>query len=241
MAEVSMYQVSTLQALSLGYSRAVIDAAELLRHGDTGLGTFEDVDGEMIVIDGRCYKAAPDGSVQEAEPDKGVPFAAVAQFRPEREVSLGAIRDAAALKERLTLLIEENFALNSMHMVRIDGMFGHISARAAAPYRSQHVPLRDVLDVTQKNFVFEEIRGSLVCVYFPDYMDGINASGWHFHFISEDRSCGGHVFALSMHEGTAGLCRIMRIEIRIPSDPAFDTYSLKEASRAEIKKVEQGE
>ena len=52
-----MYQVSTLQALALGYSRSVVTVGELLRHGDTGLGTFEDVDGEMIVIDGNCYRA----------------------------------------------------------------------------------------------------------------------------------------------------------------------------------------
>ena len=35
-----MYQVSTLQALALGYSKAVISVGELLQEGDTGLGTF---------------------------------------------------------------------------------------------------------------------------------------------------------------------------------------------------------
>ncbi len=42
-----MYQVSTLQALALGYSRAVITVDKLLQEGDTGLGTFEDVNGEI--------------------------------------------------------------------------------------------------------------------------------------------------------------------------------------------------
>lgn len=49
-----MFQVSTLQALALGYSRAVINVWELMYNGDIGLGTFEDVNGEMIVIDGHC-------------------------------------------------------------------------------------------------------------------------------------------------------------------------------------------
>ena len=39
------YQVSTLQALALGFSKPVIKVGELLEHGDLGLGTFEDVDG----------------------------------------------------------------------------------------------------------------------------------------------------------------------------------------------------
>lgn len=47
-----MYQVSSLQALALGYSRAVVTVGELLQQGDTGLGTYEDVNGEMIVLDG---------------------------------------------------------------------------------------------------------------------------------------------------------------------------------------------
>lgn len=46
------YQVSTLQALALGFSKPVITVEELLGHGDLGLGTFEDVDGEMIILDG---------------------------------------------------------------------------------------------------------------------------------------------------------------------------------------------
>ena len=55
-----MYQVSTLQALALGYSRAVINVEELLNEGDIGLGTFEDVNGEMIMMDGHCFRADQD-------------------------------------------------------------------------------------------------------------------------------------------------------------------------------------
>ncbi len=53
----NIYQASTLQALALGYTKPVITVRELLEHGDTGLGTFEHVDGEMIILDGVCYQA----------------------------------------------------------------------------------------------------------------------------------------------------------------------------------------
>ncbi len=58
-----IYQVSTLQALALGYTRSVVTVEQLLEHGDTGLGTFQDVDGEMIVVDGVCYQAKQDGGI----------------------------------------------------------------------------------------------------------------------------------------------------------------------------------
>ena len=79
-----MYQVSTLQALALGYSRAVVNVGELLQEGDTGLGTFEDVNGEMIVMDGHCYRADHNGSVTVVPSETGVPFAAVAKLNGEQ-------------------------------------------------------------------------------------------------------------------------------------------------------------
>ena len=63
-----MYQVSTLQALILGYSRTVINVGELIQKGDTGLGTFEDVNGEMIVMDGQCYRSDKNGNVTMVDP-----------------------------------------------------------------------------------------------------------------------------------------------------------------------------
>ncbi len=234
-----MYQVSTLQALALGYTRSVVRTDELLSHGNTGLGTFEDVNGEMIVIDRHCYQAAEKGSVTEMPPDTGVPFASVANLQGDRVFTLSEIPDIEHLKMELNLKIEEDFGLNSMHIAKIEGDFERVDARSESAYRSHHVELKDILGKTQKSFCFEQIRGTMVCIYYPDYMDGINAPGWHLHFISEDRKWGGHVFDLQMRRGEVFLDKISRIEIQLPSEPAFDTYSLKEASQQDIKEVEQ--
>ena len=235
-----IYQVSTLQALALGYTRPVVKVRELLEHGDTGLGTFENVDGEMILLDGICYQATADGSIVCPEDTTGVPFAVSGFVKDGREFKIGEKPDIESIKMELTLRIEEDFGLNSIHVARIDGRFEAIRARAGAPYRSQHVTLKEILSKTQKDFSFERIRGTLVCVYYPDYMDGINASGWHMHFLSEDRKLGGHVFEVSMDEGDCLLQKMDRIEIQLPREAAFDTYSLKEASNDEIAEVEQG-
>ena len=237
---VKMYQVSTLQALMLGYSRSVVTVSELLKHGNTGLGTFEDVDGEMIVIDGVCYRATEYGKVEVARPDKGVPFSAVCNLSGSRTFDMGAFQNVDALKTQLNLLIEEDFGLNSMHMARIDGEFSFVDARSESAYRSMHITLKSVLEQTQKAFCFENIKGSLVCLYYPDYMDGINAAGWHLHFVSDDRKLGGHVFDISMIRGRGIMDKVNTIELRLPDEPVFDTYSLKEASGNEIKQVEQG-
>ena len=237
---MKIYQISTLQALALGYSRSVVTVKELLEHGDLGLGTFEDVNGEMIVVDGECFRATEDGTVWKADPDMGVPFASVAKSGSFPCFEIDTIADIDKLKEVLTIKIEEDFGLNSMHIARIDGEFHRVCARSESAYRSQHVDLKDILAKTQRDFMFEEIAGTLVCIYYPDYMDGINAPGWHVHFLSKDHSKGGHVFDLDITQGTVQITKINHIEIQLPTEPAFDTYSLKEASGNDIKKVEQG-
>lgn len=234
------YQVSTLQALALGLSKSVITVEELLKHGNLGLGTFEDVDGEMIVLDGNCYRARNNGDVVPAEDERGIPFASVCDFQTQKVISLCDMDTIDQLKSWLTLRIEEDFGLNSMYAVRIDGEFSKVDARSESGTKAHHVTLKDALSVTQKAFIFENIKGSLVCVYYPDYMDGINAAGWHLHFLSEDKKHGGHVFDISLTKGTAEFCRITSVEVRIPDTPAFDTYALKGASQEEIKSVEQG-
>ena len=237
---VKIYQVSTLQALAMGHTRSVIDVAELKKHGNTGLGTFEGVNGEMIVVDGQCFRAKEDGYVVVADDDMGVPFASVCNSVGNIRFDVQEMCSIEELKTLLTIKIEELFGLNSMHMVRIDGKFEVIDARSEEAYRAIHVSLKDMLQKTQRSFRFNNVTGTLVCVYYPDFMDGINASGWHIHFISDDRQEGGHVFEMKMTSGHACLDKISIIEIQLPNDPVFDTYSLKEASGDDIKKVEQG-
>lgn len=233
-----MYQVSTLQALALGYNEAVVTAEEVLKEGDTGLGTFEGVDGELIVLDGHCYRADENGDVTIVSPDTGIPFCAVSKHYGKQRLELKNMKNIEEIRTQLTNKIEEVFGLNSMHIVRIAGEFEMIDARSEAPYKSHHITLKEMLSHNQREFKFENIRGTMVGVYFPDYMDGINMPGWHIHFLSEDRTKGGHVFDVILKEGTAEIDKINNIYINLPQNPAFDTYSLKQDLEEEIKSIE---
>ncbi len=235
-----IFQVSTLQALALGYTKPVVTVQEMLQNGDIGLGTFEHVDGEMIILDGVCYQAKQDGSIICSPESAGVPFAVSGTVKDGKKIKLSNMQSIEAIKKELTLSIDLDFSLNSIHIAKIDGWFEKVHARAGAPYRSQHITLKTILSKTQKDFCFENLYGTLVCVYFPDYMDGINASGWHMHFLSKDKKLGGHVFEASMSSGECLIKKIDRIDIQLPNDAAFDIYSLKEASKDEIEEVEQG-
>lgn len=235
-----MYQVSTLQALTLGYIRTVVSVEELLQHGDTGLGTFQDLDGEMITMDGHCYRALYDGTVRETDLDSGIPFAVVSRLKGARAWDWGELKGVDELIAQLNNKVDEQFGLNSMHLVRIDGSFDWVDARSVLPSRkSQHVTLKELLGEKQHSFRFEKVKGSLICLYFPDYMDGINLPGWHLHFLSEDRRNGGHVFDVQIRECHVRMDKVARIEIQLPTDARFDTYDLKTASQEDVQAIEQ--
>lgn len=125
-----IFQVATLQSLVLGYFKKVIYVEELLKHGNIGLGTFENVNGEMIVIDGHCYQAKNDGSVVEVDGSTGVPFAAVETLNGDRSFEIDNVNSIDELKVILNNKIDEDFGLNSMHIARIDAHFPAIYLRS---------------------------------------------------------------------------------------------------------------
>lgn len=235
-----IYQVSTLQALMLGYTKKVTTVEEFVKHGDIGIGTFENIDGEMILLDGQCYQACEDGHINKAPDGYGIPFATCKYLKREKEYELSDIGNIEQLRVALNNKIDEDFALNSMHVLRIDGEFESVSARSEGKYESEHIKLKQILKTKQKDFVFNNVKGTLVGMYFPDYMNGINAAGWHLHFISEDRTTGGHVFDVNIKKCKVYADRVTGLELRIPDTPAFDTYDFRDDSSDDIDEVELG-
>ena len=123
-----VYQISTLQSLILGNYYGCLYIEDLLKHGDTGIGTFHAVAGELIVIDGHCYRILADGSVIEAQPLNTTPFASIAYLEEGHTIKFGAMATAEALREALDDSIEL-LGPNSMYVVRIDGYFNRVAAR----------------------------------------------------------------------------------------------------------------
>lgn len=182
----AIYQVSTLQALARGNYYGSTDMETLLTHGDTGLGTFHAVGGELIVIDGHAYRVLGDGSAVEAATSDTTPFATVTRLREQVPVRLKRQPSIEALKDILTEQVRE-LGINDVYIVRIDGHFRSVSARTELEQQEPYLPFAKVLEKDERRFTFEDIDGSLIGIYIPDYLSGVNTSGWHSHFISADR------------------------------------------------------
>lgn len=158
-----IFQVSTLHALMAGYTRGVVTVQELKTRGNVGLGTFEGVDGEMTLLDGVCYRARQDGSVTKPAPDTGIPFASVAAVQGGISFDVGEMPNIGALEQELASKIDDSFALNSMHIVTVSGIFDSVSARselgrACLRYISDPWPYCDAQDRSHRDTVADYAR-----------------------------------------------------------------------------------
>jgi acetolactate decarboxylase len=96
----TLFQVSTSRALVQGTYSGAVTCETLLAHGDFGLGTFEGLDGEMVVVDGDAYRVPATGKVTKASNDSAAPFAVVTRFSPTIEQELRSVSSFDELEQR---------------------------------------------------------------------------------------------------------------------------------------------
>jgi acetolactate decarboxylase len=89
-----IYQISTSTALVEGVYSGSRSSSTLLQHGDFGLGTFEGLDGEMMILDGKIYQGA--GTARRRTDDFLVLFAAITHFHEKNSFE---IKNVAQLKD----------------------------------------------------------------------------------------------------------------------------------------------
>jgi acetolactate decarboxylase len=184
-----LFQASTIGALLDGSFEGDVTFAELAEHGDLGLGTVNHLDGEMIALDGRFYRADVDGGLHELPGSERTPFAVVVPFEPGIDFDLEGSID----HDRLLAEIDRRIPADAASCaVRIDGRFEQIRARSVPRQEPPYRPLTEVV-AEQKVFELASVDGTMLGFRFPTYAEGIEVSGWHLHFVSEDRSRGGHV------------------------------------------------
>ena len=205
----ALFQVSTIEALLHGAYDGDVSIAELSKRGDVGLGTFNALDGELVLLDGVVYRAACDGSARPAEATRRSPFAVVTPFQPDVELRVEEAQDDATL---LALLAPPSPTCTA---VRIDGRFEHVRLRSVPAQHRPYPPLEDVL-ADQRVFDEYDLTGTVVGFSFPEHNGQLNLPGRHLHFLSADRTRGGHVLSCRLAQGVIRLDHEAEIEVELP-------------------------
>jgi len=126
--------------------------------------------------------------VREVQDNVLSPFAAVTAFSPDQSITLENCRDLSYLTSQFDALRQSD---NFFYALRVDGTFDYIHARAMRRTK-EGIPLVQAAAV-QPEFEFHNISGTLVGFWTPEYAKSLNVPGYHLHFVSADRTQGGHV------------------------------------------------
>ncbi len=233
--EEVLYQTSTINALLDEVYDGNVTFGELKRHGDLGLGTFNNLDGEMIGMDGEFYQIKADGVAYPVNDSMKTPFAVVTFFESDKVDELGKSVSYEQLKLYLDNMLPTE---NIFYAFRIEGTFSYVKVRSVPGQVKPYPPLVEIVK-DQPIFEFHDVKGTLVGSWFPGYMKGINVSGYHFHFITEDKKAGGHLLECQTENVRIGIDYTSNSYLELPDVDGFYNADLSKENQAVLEKVEK--
>jgi acetolactate decarboxylase len=229
-----LFQYSIIDALMAGVYDGQLTVSELKKQGDLGLGTFNALDGEMVVVDGQVYQITVDGKVTQAPASGKIPFAAVTFFTPSIFIP---VKKATNLAE-LTKLIDKALPTkNVIYALKIEGCFSRVKARSVPRQTRPYPPLAQAVE-EQAVFGFTDVEGTMVGFRCPTFLKGVNVPGYQFHFLTKDRQAGGHVLDCSLANLTVQLDPTCRLSLVLPEEADFFRVNLEKDQRGDLKKLQ---
>ena len=233
-ARTKFTQVSLFSILLTGRYGGVVSIEEVKQYGNMAIATMDRLDGEVQMIDGVVYQACSDGKIYRPADNETIPFGTICDFRAEQKLKLENIPSYELFEERLGKRCpQENFPL----AVRFTGRFRSMKVRVVKRQEQDGVGLAAA---AKNEAVFElaDCSGDLVGFRLPGYVHGINAPGWHLHFMDTARQHGGHVVNFSLLDGELSFCYGDDFQIRLPDRDVFDGLDLARDWSKDLKRAE---
>jgi acetolactate decarboxylase len=230
----TLTQISTIDALLAGCYDGTVTVSKILEYGNFGIGTFDKLDGEMIVLDGVVYQFKADGKLYKAPENISTPFASVVKFNGgvKHKIKNGNLKSIEAAIDSLA------GNLNLPYAVYVSGKFLYTKTRSVP---AQSKPYKSLAEITKTQPIFEltNVDGSLVGFRLPPFMKGINVPGYHLHLISDDRLSGGHLLDCTFDTISIEVMPVHEFKMILPENSDFGKIDLSKDRTEELNKVEK--
>jgi len=231
-----IYQVSTIDALLQGSLEGTMTYGEMKKHGDFGIATFDRLDGEMIAFGGDFYQIKADGKVVAVTDDMTTPFGTVTFFSQDYSFP---VRHAANFSDFSRQVEEVLPSKNHLYAIQIRGEFPYVMTRSIPRQETPNARLVDAA-ANQSIFEFRQTRGTIVGFWTPDLVRGLNVPGFHLHFLTEDRTGGGHILDFIVENATVEVDITPRFAMALPESGSYTSADLSGDLSHELDVVEKG-
>jgi len=230
-----IYQTGTINSLLEAVYEGDVSMEQLLNHGDFGLGALNDIDGELIIHNGICYRADPYGNLHILKHSNYTPFAVINKFEPSINFNVKG-KNFQQLEEEISRHFPSR---NLVYAIRVSGDFARVDLRSehctCRPYRR----LTEILPALQTIYGCNGSTGTMIGVWFPAYLSQLNVPGFHFHFIDDECKTGGHVFGFELVEAKIELQVLHGLKLELIQNNDFYAAQLDIQNQAEVATVEQ--
>jgi len=167
-----VWQVESIDALSAGGFAGTHSVRSVDDHGDVGLGTFDSLDGEMVIVVDVMFQVLSDGSVVEADPALSTPFAQTTTFDADEPIDVQAPVSCDELGASIATVVDDEDAVLAL---QVRGAFSTLTTRSVPKQATPYAPLADVVADQQVTFELG---------------------------ATDDRRSGGHVLGCELVAGT---------------------------------------
>ncbi|MDL2144335.1 acetolactate decarboxylase [Flavobacterium tructae] len=209
--ERPVFHYSVMDAMRNGVYTGELSIGELAKKGNFGIGTYNYLDGEMIVLDGIFYRVDASGVIGVATNSLKIPFGSVVFFKADMQFELTDTKDIEELQNEV---IKRLPSVNKPYAVRIECEFENITVGGARRLDENETTGLAELMKTRPLYTRKHISGTMVGFYNPPYFSAIDLSPFHFHFISRDRKYGGHLIS--------GKLKTATIKVSIDEKPGYE-------------------
>jgi acetolactate decarboxylase len=221
-ADNAIFISAPVNAMMKGFYEEDTFIGDLKRHGDFGLGTFNSLDGEMLMLDGVVYQLKSDGYTYVVEDGVQTPFACVTFFRPYSHEVIDREMDYRSFNAFIDTLIPSR---NMFYAIRMEGKFREMkvwSVRRQANYKPILEP-----EEAQAAFEYTDVEGTLAGFFAPTFMKSLIMPGFHLHFVTADRKHGGHLHECIVDRADVGIQHMDKLKMNLPITLDYMTADLR--------------
>ena len=187
---------------------------DLKQHGAFGLGAFDAMDGELVLLDGQCYQSTEGKYLIIADDKALVTWAAVTRFTDAS--CTDTLEACSTFAELEAKLLEKTDATNTPYVFHIQGKFNHITFRDVLKQDKPYVKsIETIFEESPRRHV-DNITANLIGFYTPEYMYPIKPKGLHLHGLSQDKTSGGHVLELNLERAQVRFEKITHFSMDFP-------------------------
>lgn len=222
-------QISTINSLLGGNYDGLYKIGDVKKYGDFGLGTVHSLDGELIILNGEFFQIKIDGKIYKVSDEMTSPYLDITTFNSDESFDISD-EDFEKLSEKIKKKINPNF----FYAIKLEGDFEYVKTRsvtAQKPYK----PLLEIIK-GQKVFELKNVKGTVVGLFSPDFVDGIIPKGFHFHFITSDKLSGGHILTCKIKNAKVHLDLTQNFSLLLPNNFEQGNINPSDIEKAEKPK-----